>query len=292
MSNSVQMEEKPPVRERLREVRLQLHWAVQPVSSVGTTFGVPEADYGHTTLSWDSEKRSLVGLRIGPEPGVRFGLNLDAFVLWFLDEGTRLTEDFDLNGETLDSAREWVAGKIRLKSGGDGHPTLRNAGYDLPPHPVAEGSAFSLKDSNALSGLADWYDLAHAVLDQVRRNEPRASAVRCWPHHFDIATLISLEPEASDPETARSIGVGMSPGDGSYDEPYFYVTPWPYPADFNWPELPSNGHWHRTGWTGAVLTASAIELAGENADRSSLVADFLRAAIAACRKAVGFSIED
>lgn len=295
MSIAVQPEEEnPAVRERelILDARLQLHWAVQPISSVGTTLAVPEPDFGHTTLEWNSEKRSFVGRLVGPEPGIRFGLNLEEVVLWVLDEKTRLFDDFELNGKTLDSARAWVAKKIIEKTGGETEPALKNAEYEMPPHPVATGAKFSLLDSKALKALADWYDLAARALEPVRRNEPGASRVRCWPHHFDIATLISLEPDATDHETARSIGVGMSPGDGSYDEPYFYVTPWPYPADFDWPELPLNAHWHRKDWTGAVLTASSIERAGENADRTGLVADFLAAAIGTCRKAVGFSIED
>lgn len=288
MSIAVQAEDGNPAnrdRELIHEARLQLHWAVQPVSSVGTTLAAPEADFGHTTLEWNSEKRSLVGRPVGPEPGIRFGLNLEAFILWVLDEKTRLTEDFELNAKTLVLARSWVARRILERTGGENPPTLKNADYEMPTHPVADGAKFTCPVAKALTALADWYDLAAAALETVRKNEPHASAVRCWPHHFDIATLISLEPDATDHETARSIGVGMSPGDGSYDEPYFYVTPWPYPADFEWPELPSNGHWHREGWTGAVLTASSIEKAGEDADRAGLVRDFLEAAIGACRKA-------
>jgi len=49
-----------------------------------------------------------------------------------------------------------------------------------------------------------------------------ASDVLCWPHHFDIATLVTF---ASD----RSSSVGLSPGDGSYDEPYYYVNVHPQP---------------------------------------------------------------
>lgn len=79
---------------------------------------------------------------------------------------------------------------------------------------------------------------------------PRASAVRVWPHHFDIATLITLDD--GDAERARSVGVGLSPGDGGIPQPYFYVTPWPYPESKFGPKLPWNGYWHSKGWFGAV----------------------------------------
>ena len=51
-----------------------------------------------------------------------------------------------------------------------------------------------------------------------------ATPVRCWPHHFDIATLLNIGQE-----NLQSIGIGLSPGDSNNREPYFYVTMWPYP---------------------------------------------------------------
>jgi hypothetical protein len=81
--------------------------------------------------------------------------------------------------------------------------------------------------------------------------------VRGWPHHFDLAALHVLDPE-KDPEEARSVGAGLSPGDESYAEPYFYVSPWPAPEPAALPALPGGAHWHTDGFTSAVLSSSAI----------------------------------
>ena len=89
-----------------------------------------------------------------------------------------------------------------------------------------------------------------------------APTVRCWPHHFDLATLFALE--AGDPETARSVGVGLSPGDGSYAEPYFYCTPWPAPE--NLPEPPGPLHWHTQGFTSLVCPASRVDVSTDLGD--------------------------
>lgn len=79
--------------------------------------------------------------------------------------------------------------------------------------------------------------------------EDKASPVRTWPHHFDMATLVKVEGNP-DPELAKSIGVGLSTGDETYQEPYFYVTPWPYPdREKPLPELPA-GEWHAADRTG------------------------------------------
>jgi hypothetical protein len=101
--------------------------------------------------------------------------------------------------------------------------------------------------------------------------------VRCWPHHFDIATLIQIDPPHLG-EGARSIGVGMSPGDASYAEPYWYVTPWPYPSQDQLGCLPA-GAWNRRGWTGAVLTATEIVREASAGDQTRLIRNFVGAAL-------------
>ncbi len=63
----------------------------------------------------------------------------------------------------------------------------------------------------------------------------------------------------------------MSPGDESYGEPYFYVSPWPYPQQGVLPGLKGNGFWHTAGFTAAVLTATAIL---EQADQQAAIHTF------------------
>lgn len=108
--------------------------------------------------------------------------------------------------------------------------------------------------------LQAWFDLAQTVQSGFVKNhadvKPGPSAVRCWPHYFDIATYVQLE--AGNAETARGIGVGMSPGDESYRQPYFYVNPWPHLDAADLPDAPDPGHWHTNGYVGAVATAEQI----------------------------------
>jgi hypothetical protein len=82
--------------------------------------------------------------------------------------------------------------------------------------------------------------------------EPNASEVRCWPHHFDIATLIEVA-------RGKTIGVGMEPGDVYYDEPYFYVNLHPRPAAPPTALLGGHGTWHTHEWIGAVLPVSRLK---------------------------------
>ena len=80
--------------------------------------------------------------------------------------------------------------------------------------------------------------------------------MRCWPHHFDIGTYVQLQ--AGDSETAKGIGIGMSPGDESYDQPYFYINPWPHMDPSGLPKPPAPGHWHTEGFVGAIATGEEI----------------------------------
>jgi hypothetical protein len=71
-----------------------------------------------------------------------------------------------------------------------------------------------------------------------------------------MATLVILN-DTNDPETTTSIGVGMSPGDQYYDQPYFYLTSWPFAAKDKLEQL-SFGVWHEKDWLGAVLPAETL----------------------------------
>ena len=135
-------------------------------------------------------------------------------------------------------------------------------------------SAVAGVKSPGTAPLAAWFALSDAVLkafaDRHADIEPGPSPVRCWAHHFDIATYVSLE--AGDFETARGIGVGLSPGDESYGEPYFYVNPWPHPDPADLPDPPGLGHWHTQGFVGAILTGSELIAAH---DIKSAAAEFI-----------------
>ena len=58
-------------------------------------------------------------------------------------------------------------------------------------------------------------------------------------------------------ELARWFG-GASPGDEYYNQPYFYVSPYPRFDGEKLPDPPSPGHWHTEGFFGAVLTGDDV----------------------------------
>jgi hypothetical protein len=72
------------------------------------------------------------------------------------------------------------------------------------------------------------------------------------------------------------IGVGLSPGDEYYDEPYFYVSVHPEPDPAALPSLPILGHWHLRDFMAAVATSHKITAAKNQQVETD---DFLQAAV-------------
>ncbi|NNE20182.1 MAG: hypothetical protein HKN10_17070, partial [Myxococcales bacterium] len=234
----------PP--DRFPEARLELHWAAQLLSAPGLSLLPAEKDFSHTNLGWDFELGVLSGRPVGS--GLRrAGLVFGGLELAVLD-GERGRSSMRLAGHTLQQALSWLGREL---IGDDTHLALPQ--HDMPSHAVVEGGVFSDAQVPERGELGAWFANAFRLIRGAVADEASASPVRCWPHHFDVASLITLD-EGADAEEARSIGVGFSPGDGSYDQPYFYVTPWPYPETANLPPLTKGAEWHRNGWTGAVLT--------------------------------------
>ncbi len=258
----------PPPSPELIEARLNAHYASQIVAALGTSRVAPVEDFSHTALVWNDTHAVLEGAPL-PGSSLRAGLRVAALELVVLDEEVRAK--IPLAGRTL--AEGLAALEAALPAGA----ALVMPEHELPAHPLGQGATFHA--DGALSQLERWFANAAAILEGARAGQP-ASPVRLWPHHFDIATLITFD-EGVDAESARSIGVGLSPGDGSYAQPYWYVTPWPYPKDPSLASLPL-GSWHTEGFFAAILTATALVEAGEG--QAANVDAFLGAAIAASRR--------
>lgn len=263
---------------QLSRARLQLHWAAQLVSAPGTSLLPATSDYGQTNLAWDAALGVLAGRHVGASSR-QAALLFEGLSLVVLENGVERSSQ-PLAGSTMQQALEWLSESFTGESAALALPE-----HEMPSHPLGDGASFSGADAAERSELAAWFANASASLHAAVSGEAAASFVRCWPHHFDVAALITLDA-GEDAEEARSIGVGFSPGDGSYDQPYFYVTPWPYPEADVLPQLSHDAHWHREGWTGAVLTGE--RLISEPADRQSrAVQEALGVAIAACRSLLG-----
>jgi len=250
------------------------HHAAQLASAPAATWLAPEDDWSHENLGWESASEALVGR---PVAGWRAGLRLRDLTLLVLgDEASAL----DLVGRSRDDASRWLVGQFEAARGEPSGP-LELPAHEIPDHPVAHGEPFPTTDPEALAELSRWFAIADMALRALAVWEDRASPVRCWPHHFDLATLVTL---AGSGEDARTVGLGFSPGDGGIPEPYFYVTPWPYPDADALPPLPA-GSWNTEGWVGAVLRGAEV-VAWPASERRARVEGFLDVASEAARELI------
>lgn len=265
ISPVVQWEQTGSVDPRaLADARVQLHWAAQSAAGAGRTLVAPRADDSHTSFAW---MPVLDALMQEPVRGIACGLRPRDLTLLAIGS---VAAKLSLRGRRLDDAFAFLESQLG--------ETLARPKVELPDHAVARGATFDANEEH-LAELARYYHDAAVVLADVMRSDSRAGAVRCWPHHFDIATLITIDGHGED---ARTIGVGFSPGDQGSPEPYYYVTPWPPPDPSKLGDL-ALGCWNTSGWIGAMLPASAFANA---AYQERLVRQFIADACILARAAL------
>ncbi len=244
------------------DTTLTLHWAVQLVASVGQTFATPASDDSHRAMSWDPEKRAFVGAPFAAGYPFRIALRPGDLTLLLLDRTGADLASLPLAGERLEEAYQWIGVGVATYLGQPA-PMVERPEYDMPLHPIGDGASFPSDRQHELGVLGDLYHTAWQILHKLSESQGPPPKVLCWPHHFDIATLLVVEP-GSDEQPAKTVGIGLSPmgGDGEAgrgtDLWYWYVSPWPYPPTEDLPAPPALGHWNVTGWTGLVLPADAV----------------------------------
>ncbi|MGH6837456.1 MAG: DUF5996 family protein [Methylocella sp.] len=246
-------------RRRLSVARLQAHHAVQWLARAARAYVPPRPDDGHTNLGWDDTVDGFTTHRL--KNGMHLSLKIAGLTLVLHgDEKTARTESFSLNGHTDAQARLWLGEQLGAR-GLDAHALDAPSPYAMPAHAVTQGAAYGVADvEDSLLELSSWFANAEFLLALVQRQmlgcKLAASDVRCWPHHFDLATLASFP--ARDAAVTGYVGAGLSPGDEYYDEPYFYVSVYPQPDSEALPRLPKLGHWHTHEFTAAVAPAHQI----------------------------------
>ena len=262
----------PGLASTLTDARLQVQHTAQLATAMGISYLPRRSDDSHTNLEWLSAAGVLASRVVPGDPPFRIGVRVEDLTLCVLSGGDRLLGTIPLHGRTIDEAARWIRERI-ADAGADASRFTLARHYTIPRQAVDGGAPFDVSDGAAFQQLAAWFELGASTLARVRaQNE--GSEVRCWPHHFDIATLITVGPE-------RTVGVGLEPGDGYYDEPYFYVNMRPEPPrDWLTAALAGGGTWHTREWVGAVLPASRI---GDASAAREQVEAFLDSAIAACR---------
>lgn len=211
-------------------------------------------DDRHSAYVWEGSHAALMTQGLPAKGGeIRVGIRVPRLEM-IITRGDNVLDAYQFHARTDAAAGTWLDLKLRvlgLKPAGD-----VRLPYDLPDHPTGGRPHELAMLGRELGELARWFGGSADVLEEfsAKLAGPRASPILCWPHHFDIATLVNLE----EGPNARSIGVGASPGDDYYPQPYVYVSPWPRFDAGKLPDLPPPGRWHTEGFFGAVATGEDI----------------------------------
>jgi hypothetical protein len=259
----------------LTDARLELHHAAQVANAPAISYLLPAADDSHTNFGWSPDLLAFASLRVAFTRPRYFGWRPADFTLLALDADGSVVDSFGLRGHTLREAHGWVRTQCEA-AGADGARYTQRKHYEIPPHPVAHGAKFT-GDPVAGRALSQLWDNASRLLDVVAASNAGASSVRLWPHHFDAGLIITIDDK-------RSIGAGYTPGDHYYEEPYWYVNPFPRPTAATRPPLAGGAHWHEAAFLGAVLPWSAYAASGA---QGAAVAAYLRSALTAARSLLG-----
>ena len=256
----------------LVDARLQLHHAAQLATAFGISYLPARPDDSHTNLEWIETVGALAS-NVGGSPAVRIAMRPFSFAMLVLDAGANVVATYPLDGRTVDDAAGWIRRQLADRGLDSARYTLKRH-YEIPSHAVDTGAAFRGTTPDLFEQLAAWYSLGADALGRFASSAPQASAVRCWPHHFDIATLLEVAP-------GKTIGLGMEPGDAYWAEPYFYASPYPsLEAQAARPDLGGNGIWNTRDWIGPVLPSSRMGAGIQ----PTQIDEFLQSAVSICTR--------
>jgi hypothetical protein len=250
----------------LTRERLQLHYAARLLASVAHSLLDHAEDDSHSNLGLDKRGSTLTTNWLD-ESGRAVSLDLGRLAIsWSLRGAERVR--LELPGKTMAEAYQWLN-----ESKPNSAQTISERDFpDFPAHLLGDGGKFVPGDPGRRVQLGRYFTLGQRALESLTEQHPMASAIRVWPHHFDLGMMIPIDL------VNKSVGLGLSPGDSSYDEPYFYVSRYPTPDATSLPHWEGAGHWHTEEFVSLVLTASEWQLAP--GDQEEVVTRFVSDAMA------------
>ncbi len=264
--------------EELSEARLQVHQAVQLIASAAISFLEKKEDDSHTNMTWLNDQKMLAGHLFGEEKRFRLALSIADFRYVLLDEQDTEIVDFPLNMRTVDDAVDWLMAQLR-NNGFDPSAFHTRRHYKIPVNKPGMGGIYQYFAAEPFRQISHHFDCAHDVLEELRAEKVPDAVLACWPHHFDLAFLYSVQSAKSG--QAKSVGLGFLPGDDYYSKPYYYVSPWPYPEEnkLENSELPDGAFWHTRDFVSAIWEADVYTAFKGVISGRERTLDFLKTAL-------------
>ncbi len=255
----------------LSNTRKELHQAVQLIGAVGRSYSPESEEDEYGSLSWDENTNQLTSVRVGNKPEIVAGLDLRRFTINLVNLKHENIAKLRCQQNSFKTLIKKLKKHLR-KNGFDDDKFSVELPYEIPAYSTAKGKQFKVKDRRYFKELHNFFNNAAIIVNKYKNQYQNASAVRCWPHHFDIATSIVFSGKKSE---KQYMGIGFSPGDEDYKRPYYYINLWPAP-DVSKESLPklNNGEWHTENWFGAVLDVRTFKKISTAKEQQFAVEDF------------------
>jgi hypothetical protein len=238
------------------------------VAAVGQALAPRAEDDSQQSLSLGG-RASWLGAPVAG--GLRAGLEPLALELQLVGGGGPPLARLRLAGRTLADGLAFLTAELRRRGVAAALELPRHPA-DFPVHALGGGAPFEQGDPAARAELARLFADTRDLL--AAEAGPSSTPLRLWPHHFDLACSTRVGE--------RSLGLGVSPGEGAAGRPYWYATPWPaLPVD-GLPPLEGRGTWHLEGWMGGELPLERLRPGA--ASQRAQVGAFVRSAIAAASR--------
>ncbi|WP_109832789.1 hypothetical protein [Reichenbachiella versicolor] len=247
----------PEALEDISEAREQCHQAIQNVAAVGRSFLDHKEDDSQANLEWDINLQRLVGRWVETEKlTFRSSFSINDFKVYLVSHNLETLASLALHNVKQTDVMIWLEHNLK-ELGLDFSKINLELPYKIPEYSPSKGKPFQVTNQKAFHELALIYHNANLILKDIIADYPESSKIRVWPHHFDQAGSI-IKLNTGDTSTSKSISIGMSPGDKYYNEPYFYVTSWPYITEAPIKINETSAQWHEDDWAGLILTLSHI----------------------------------
>jgi hypothetical protein len=196
-----------------------IHQAVQFLATASKSVLPARFDDSHTSFTWDFNKKCFASEWLHTKRTFRLEFNPSDLSLHLASYGEQAVDSIQLVGKTKKDVyallqHMLIAGGITL------HRLTNEMHYDLPEHEVCRGGKYRINSGALNEEVVKHYSNAYLMLNLLKGKNPAAGLIRCWPHHFDIATDFIVRDQSGNSDV--SFAVGFSPANPDFPEPHFY----------------------------------------------------------------------
>tara|TARA_R110002074_G_scaffold76560_2_gene174146 strand:+ start:16873 stop:17667 length:795 start_codon:yes stop_codon:yes gene_type:complete len=228
-----------------QKLEIEVHKIIQYLAAAGNSFLPKKQDDSHTNLKSLTSCGCLTTRPLNKNGDV-LAFSYSSFTLeWWIHAGDKIK--LPLDGITHNEIVKWIVERARNNE--IEKPFTAQMHYELPYKPVDDYYTFHLENKLRLTEIMHYRILAHLALEDTLENLTPHTEIRVWPHHFDIASLYTLNKQKQ-----HVIGLGMAIPDTISKHFYLYVKGYAgeHPVTVSEISELDNGRWD-SHFNGAIL---------------------------------------